>query len=191
MPERSSTPATRITLVFGFIAFAVIAATSFFFIPPKARPTPSAPPSPSVSTPPLSTTSTPTVTEPQAPTSSAPSTEQNDNLFTTSTHRLGETVRFFLRDDHLFPTASSSIAVTATEFTDSRCPAGVQCIWAGERGVRFHLTDQSTGETQDLQLGTVRATTGTALGLVFTLKEIVDAEGGTYADTAVTSAIAP
>lgn len=107
---------------------------------------------------------------------------------TTSTYRLGDTVQFFLNDDVTFADAKNpqrSFTVTAVEFTDSRCPKGVVCVWQGELGVRLRVTDRRTGQSEDVSLGMVRTKTATALGLRFTLREIDEGKGGTFASVTV------
>lgn len=107
---------------------------------------------------------------------------------TTSTRALGETVQFFLNNDIVFhdpKNPNRRFTVTVVEFTDSRCPKGVTCIWTGELGARVRVRDQQTGQTQEVSLGMLRNTAASALGLRLILREIDEGKGGTYADMTV------
>lgn len=101
-------------------------------------------------------------------------------------HRKGEIVRLFRGDSiAIKEDGSPSITIDVLDFTDSRCPAGVQCIWAGERGVVLDVTKDATEGNASVILRTTTAKKGTAYGLVLTLIEIGDGKGGTYADIKV------
>lgn len=97
----------------------------------------------------------------------------------------GQPVSLFANDNDLFRDTNRALGVKVIEFTDSRCQPGVQCVWAGEQGVRLQVTDELTGQTQEVYLGMVRAKTATAFGSTFTLNEIDDGKGGTYASVTV------
>jgi len=103
----------------------------------------------------------------------------------TDKHKLGETVRFYQGDaisilnNNGFPT----YWISAMEFTDSRCPNGVQCIWAGERGIRLQVTLIGTKALpQQIMLSETTRRSAQVSGLKLTLVEIGDAKGGTYAE---------
>ena len=49
-------------------------------------------------------------------------------------------VRLKLFEPGTLPTPGGSWVVTFTEVNDSRCPKGVQCVWAGEGLVTLDLT---------------------------------------------------
>lgn len=101
-------------------------------------------------------------------------------------HRLGETVRLFADDSAIFKNgAGTAFNIKVQQFTDSRCAKGNTCIWEGERGVILLVTDTATNQTATVSLGMVRARTAKAFGLTFTLKEVDDEKGGTYADITV------
>ena len=91
----------------------------------------------------------------------------------------------FANDNILFKDATHALGVKVLEFTDSRCQPNVQCIWAGEQGVRLEVTNELTGQTQEVDLGMVRAKTGAAFGATFVLNEIDEGKGGTYASITV------
>jgi hypothetical protein len=78
--------------------------------------------------------------------------------------------------------ANRGVQVETKNFTDSRCQEGVQCVWAGERGVNLSVTNKQTGEKMDVYLGTERAKTADAFGFKFTLVDIEDGKGGPYAE---------
>lgn len=48
----------------------------------------------------------------------------------------GEEVNIFMGNAATF---EDGLVVTASSFDDSRCPQGVQCIWAGELSVTFDI----------------------------------------------------
>lgn len=55
------------------------------------------------------------------------------------------------------PTEISGLSVTLNKVTDSRCPTGVQCIWAGEATASVTLVQGGDTSTIDMKLdaGTV------------------------------------
>lgn len=197
-PEPEHHNPSRLAPLLGIFVL-ILAAIALLFLknPFIALFSPSAP----VAPPPVVVpTPTPVVTPPapeeQAPSSTVPTTgaatttpeATSTPAVTTPAHTLGETVQFFLNDDITFNDAKNpkrSFTVTAVEFTDSRCPKGVVCVWQGELGVRLRVVDRRTGQSEDVSLGTVRTKTATALGLRFTLREIDEGKGGTYASVTV------
>ncbi|MEO6582568.1 MAG: hypothetical protein ABIN68_07175 [Sphingomicrobium sp.] len=49
---------------------------------------------------------------------------------------------------------------------DSRCPASVQCIWAGQVRIRAEVTSRSGRELREMTLGTPISVSGGTLTLV-------------------------
>jgi hypothetical protein len=78
-------------------------------------------------------------------------------------------VVFRINDQFRYPTG---LTVTLKKIDDSRCPQGVQCIWAGELAPTFSF-DSEIGETQEVKLGTVnnKKVTKNNGYLTFTLKD--------------------
>ena len=77
---------------------------------------------------------------------------------------------FTARENVTYVSSKGGVHLRATNFTDSRCPTGVQCIWAGERGLdatlyldgdpalllgTLHL-GETTAKIADTNLGTNR-----------------------------------
>lgn len=50
------------------------------------------------------------------------------------------------------PTEISGLTVTLNKVTDSRCPTGVQCIWAGEATASVTLAQGTETTTVDMKL---------------------------------------
>ncbi len=50
------------------------------------------------------------------------------------------------------PTEISGLTVTLNKVTDSRCPTGVQCIWAGEATASVTLAQGAETSTIDMKL---------------------------------------
>jgi hypothetical protein len=63
---------------------------------------------------------------------------------------------------------------------DSRCPEGVQCVWAGNARIRIKVTKGAGGEPQLFELNTIGNTTATFEGCLFAL---TDLKPGRRADT--------
>ncbi|MFA4955167.1 MAG: hypothetical protein WC641_07715 [Patescibacteria group bacterium] len=138
---------------------------------------------------------------PQAPLPSSTSTQQIETPTSTAenptisnttevpTYKSGDTIRLFEGDVVYISSEKENglpYRLKADGFTDSRCPAGVQCIWAGERGVDLGLTLADTdGLNKSFFLKEKTAPTSTVEGLKFTLITIDDSKGGTYADIKV------
>lgn len=51
------------------------------------------------------------------------------------------------------PTEISGLTVTVNKVTDSRCPAKVQCVWAGEATASVTLVQGDKTSTVDIKLG--------------------------------------
>lgn len=195
-PREPSKARGWITAVLVFILFLVLGGLAFLLVWPKlkAQITPAAPQTPAVSapttpappTPSAEGIVTPTTTPPSVAATSTTGTEPSIPFQdeTGTVKNLGDTVEFFEKDEFTFrdpKNPNRSYLVSVVEFTDSRCPKGVACIWAGELGVKLRVKDLATGKTEEIYLGTVRAKTATALGARFTLIEIDDGKGGMYA----------
>lgn len=189
-----------ITAVLVFILFLILGGLAFLLVWPKlkAQMTPTAPQAPAVSTPTtpapptpsvegiVTPTTTPAVGTTTSTTGTEPVVPFQDETGTVK--RLGDTVEFFEKDEFTFrdpKNPNRSYLVGVVEFTDSRCPKGTVCVWAGELGVKLRVKDVATGKTEEVYLGTVRAKTAEALGVRFTLIEIDDGKGGTYAKITV------
>jgi len=99
-------------------------------------------------------------------------------------YRKGDTMRLFQGDEVLlWSQGVPRYRLQAVGFTDSRCPEGVQCIWAGERGVDLQAMPEGTkAQPQNLILRE-RTAASAALGdLKLILVATDDEKGGTYAD---------
>lgn len=69
-------------------------------------------------------------------------------------------------------TYADGLEVTLEKINDSRCPQGVQCIWAGELAPVLRLQGGSLASETELTLGTVRGLTGTAGDYSVTLSDV-------------------
>ncbi len=68
---------------------------------------------------------------------------------------------------------SDGLTVQLLEINDSRCPAGVQCIWAGELSARLEISGGKAGTTTaEMRLGTSRNRQTALGGYTF---ELIDA----------------
>lgn len=143
-------------------------------------------------------TTIPTTTTQESPTQNTTSTNQE----TTSTSpgipedediggtdnaiTLGETFQIFKGDTVTILQPKREMPrwnVTAKDFSDSRCPAGVQCIWAGEQSVTLVVTDLiARTAPQEITLGMVRNASQTVYGLNLHLSAIEEGKGGLYAE---------
>lgn len=84
----------------------------------------------------------------------------------TSTFNFGEL--FTAKEGSSYVSQTKGIHLQVTNFTDSRCPQGVQCVWAGERGLdaTLYLQGDPALFLGTLHLGEITAkTTDTNLGL--------------------------
>lgn len=162
------------------LLMAVGGALAWFLWPAGKSPTPTDVRRDSVTAP------TTTAAVPPAATTTAPGTAADTTSTTQGrmTYRRGETIRLFLDDEVvIWDKDYPAFRVVAKKFTDSRCPAGAQCVWAGERGVELEVAP-SGAETlpQTVNLGLTTRRTAEAFGLKLALMEIDDGKGGTYAD---------
>ena len=65
--------------------------------------------------------------------------------------------------------------LTLTAINDSRCPSGVQCIWAGELSPVFTFVDADKN-SQEVILGTTRTPSVTVKNYVITLSSVTTEE---------------
>lgn len=144
-------------------------------------------------------TPTPTTTSPEIPLTppitETPTSTSSASTSTSTTYEglrvfpFGTTVQLFLDDEVYFDdiknpgktstTTSKALKIKVTGFSNSLCPEGKTCIWAGELGVELLVTNQA-GNSQFVNLGTIRAKTETVFGRVFTIQDIDEGKGGTY-----------
>ena len=94
-------------------------------------------------------------TKSSVPLSITPQTSAAFNVATTVS--IGE--RIFFQD---------GMKLTLTAINDSRCPSGVQCIWAGELSPVFTFVDVDKS-SQEVLLGTTRTPQATVRNYVITL----------------------
>jgi len=80
----------------------------------------------------------------------------------------GKAITFKLNDKVAF---SDSLEMTLKEINDSRCPAGVQCIWAGEISGLFIVSGGSLSVSKEIRLGTVNNKSIFLEGYTFSLEE--------------------
>lgn len=70
---------------------------------------------------------------------------------------------------------SDGLSLALLEINDSRCPAEVVCIWAGELSVLFRVIGGAVGEqSKDIRLGTVTAKNLTLTEYTFTLQDATE-----------------
>lgn len=100
---------------------------------------------------------------------------------------IGAPAQLFEGDVAIFATstAAQGILVTVKGFTDSRCPADVQCIWAGERGVTLEIVDLRTGQKSEISLKERTNPKVVLFGRTFVLTDVEDGKGGDYAEIQV------
>jgi len=123
-------------------------------------------------------------TTPAATSTSETAPASNQPIFGADDYRRGDTAKLFLGDEiHVWEKDFPAFRVKATQFTDSRCPANVQCIWAGERGIEIEVTLEGTEALpKPVVLSETTRRTAQVSGLKMTLVKIDDAKGGTYAE---------
>lgn len=73
-------------------------------------------------------------------------------------------------------TYDDGVSVTLTEIGDSRCPAGVQCIWEGELSPMLRVTGGDLAAGEDVRLGTSTARTASAAAYGFLLSDATETE---------------
>ncbi|MFA5932277.1 MAG: hypothetical protein WC793_02770 [Candidatus Paceibacterota bacterium] len=84
------------------------------------------------------------------------------------TTEFGGSVVFKLNDKITF---SDGLNVTLKEINDSRCPKGVQCIWAGEIAGTFLISDAKLATPKEIRLGAIRNKSVVLEGYTFSLKD--------------------
>ncbi len=189
-PEKKESSLSGVALaLIALAALLIFGATALFVLRRPNQPT-----MPAVSD--IKTnTKTPTTTNTIPPATQVPTTTAPTSTTTPSTTpvvdndetiTLGETFQIFKGDTvtiKLPNQTSPRWSVKALSFGDSRCPAGVQCIWAGEQNITLTVTDLvARVAPQDITLGTERNPNQTLYGLTLKLKTIEDGKGGTYAE---------
>lgn len=122
----------------------------------------------------------------QAPESANTSTEtaSPSPIFGSNDYRRGDSAKLFLNDEvQIWENDLPTFRVKLTQFTDSRCPPDVQCIWAGERGLEVEVTlERSEAQPQKAIMAETTRKTAQVFGLNMSLVKIDDAKGGTYAE---------
>jgi hypothetical protein len=105
-------------------------------------------------------------------------------IFGSSDYRRGDAAKLFLNDEiRIWENDFPAFRVKATQFTDSRCPPDVQCIWAGERGIEIEVTLEGTeAKPQRAVLAESTRRSAQTFGLKMSLVAIDDAKGGIYAE---------
>jgi hypothetical protein len=145
------------------------------------QPAPNATSTVSTSTPPSTDgTVVPASTVPETPASALP-------FGADQVLALGVPAQLFEGDVTIFATstAAQGTLVVMKGFTDSRCPADVQCIWAGERGVTFEVTNLRTGQKSEISLKERTNPKVVLFGRTFVLTDVEDGKGGDYAEIQV------
>lgn len=80
----------------------------------------------------------------------------------------GKTVTFKINDKLTF---ADGLEVTLKEINDSRCPKGVQCIWAGEIAGLFAVSGGGLTAPDEVRVGTVNNTNTVSGIYTFTAKD--------------------
>ena len=110
------------------------------------------------------TTEQPIVPEPTAPVEVPANTGGNT---TPTLIDFGKAVNFKVNDKFTF---ADGLEVTLKEINDSRCPEGVQCIWAGEIAGLFEISGGGLTAQDEIRVGTINNTSVVSGTYVFTLK---------------------
>jgi hypothetical protein len=105
-------------------------------------------------------------------------------IFGSNDYRRGDSAKLFLNDEvQIWENDFPTFRVKLTQFTDSRCPPDVQCIWAGERGFEVQVElERSEAQPQKAVLAETTRQTAQVFGLNMSLVKIDDAKGGMYAE---------
>ena len=80
------------------------------------------------------------------------------------TAQFGKPIVMHVKDTIIF---SDGLSLNLKEISDSRCPQGVQCIWAGELSPLFIAS--ASGSSDEIRLGTVRQASVSLKGHIFSL----------------------
>lgn len=83
------------------------------------------------------------------------------------TEAFGSPVVFNLNEEAVF---TDGLKVVLTAISDSRCPKGVQCIWAGEVSVTFEVSGGRITYPGEVRLGTETIPFTTVENYSFSLK---------------------
>jgi hypothetical protein len=87
------------------------------------------------------------------------------------TTEFGGSVVFKLNDKITF---SDGLNVVLKEINDSRCPKGVQCIWAGEISGIFTISGAGLVSPVEIRLGTINNKKVILDGYTFSLKDATE-----------------
>jgi hypothetical protein len=189
-PEKKTTPFSGIAMVtIAVAALITLGATALFVLRRPNQPT--MPAISDIKTDSKTQTDTSSMPKPTPTPTSTPQLETTTTvptqiIETDETILLGETFQIFKGDTVKIRIPSNTNprwSIKAISFGDSRCPADVQCIWAGEQNVTLTITDLiARTAPQDITLGTERNPNQSIFGLTLKLKTIEDGKGGTYAE---------
>lgn len=95
----------------------------------------------------------------------------------------GKMIAMNVKGKVIFP---DSLAVSLNQINDSRCKAGVVCVWAGELSASLEVTGGRLGaSSKEIVIGTVRNKIVSSDGYVFTLV------GATEESAAITVSLSP
>lgn len=83
----------------------------------------------------------------------------------------GGVVTFKLNDSITF---SDGLNIVLKEINDSRCPKGVECIWAGEISGSFMLSGAALSSPLEFRLGTTNKKSAVLDGYTFSLKSATE-----------------
>jgi hypothetical protein len=133
---------------------------------------------------PTPATSAPDISPQAADEATGTATNAPAPIFGSNDYRRGASAKLFLNDEvQIWENDQPVFRVKATQFTDSRCPPGAQCVWAGERGLEVEVAlERSEAAPQKTVLSETTRQTAQAFGLNLSLVKIDDAKGGTYAE---------
>jgi hypothetical protein len=106
------------------------------------------------------------------------SCEKNGNIETYNNMKV--TVPFVINNSVVIPvqqcageTGTSKYLCVESIFSDSRCPAGAYCIWAGDAAVKFSFSGCSAGDIEFTLHTTLLPRDTTVCGYKFTLKNLL------------------
>lgn len=71
-------------------------------------------------------------------------------------------------------TFTDGLELTLIKINDSRCKAGVVCVWAGELAGAFQITGGGTGAMKEFNLGTATSKSATINSYTFTLESVTE-----------------
>jgi len=76
-----------------------------------------------------------------------------------------------------FATYEDGLKISVERFTDSRCPADVQCVWEGELGANIRLEGGDVEGALRLVLGAKQNPMGKGYGYTVTLEQMTETVG--------------